>query len=208
MPASGTTPAVLVPVREDRAELMRQFAQRCPWRADDYPDLPKRLAPRTFWSAVYGPLTLHGALSGGSVAIVAFDRTRSGRTEHSWVQIGPGGLCYATKDSMGYPLKAPGYYLVKYGNQVRGHYPLPGLTEKMALDICRRTGLTPGFELQRRHGARPDRSFFATEAGLAFAKWFAAHPRRAREFSVDYGDLVEGAQTRMRLELARVALSS
>lgn len=176
-------------------ELFAQFAARHPWRIEDCPGVRKSHA-RTFWAVRTPGFVLNAMIYEGEV----FFSAMVGNETHSQVQGGVGSLRLMNGEPRfrNEPPYKAGFYLVKYGNQRRSHYPLPQLDEHMARELRLRAGLDDS-------GFGPS-DVFASEAGLGLAKWAAAFPRRAARHLVTHsylGDVRASVLKRMEFELAR-----
>lgn len=179
------------------------FAAHAPWTLEDYPGIAKS-ASTTFWAMQTPSFNLHAHLSDGTVFFTIYWPGRQ-KDFHSQVQAGVGGLRYLTPDDIDGPRKLwggdqPGFFLVKYGNQVRSREPIPGMTEAIATQVRQATGLG---EWDDHDSAT---AFFASDAGLALAKWAATYPGRAKKHArpnAYTGDWMSAVAHRMEFELTR-----
>jgi hypothetical protein len=189
----------------DPVELAQAFATRFPWRAQDFPGV----APgqeHVFWSKRLPGFILQGAVTPAGICFNAeIEEPYLGNTLmlHSQAPAGEGVLDYfeASRDCA-----APGFYLVKRRNQLRGKVPLPGMTEALAEEIRVLTGLEGG-----GHLVASVYEFISSEAGLALTKWVATFHTRAlnaggRGYPAYVGDWLLHAQLRMEFELLHAPL--
>lgn len=185
-PCPAAAPVQVAWLRQplDEQEVLRRAAQELPWRAEDYLGRLKR-EEDIFWTMQTPELTIGASVLGPSAYY--FVRNRKGTPYcTAEVAVGVGSLMFMEEDrTYREALPQPGYCLVKYRNQIHGSRPLP-LSAEQAQEVVTRSGL--GSETQ------PELSlcFYESEAGLALAKWVAAHPRRARRLAFDRRDFYIG----------------
>jgi len=194
--------------RRALSDMSKLFAERYPWKHEDYPDLRKS-ALTSFWSYRLPGIVVKAAIFHGTVFIFLGDKNTHPDLPMD-VQVGVGGLSRMQPESFGAEEEPCGYYLVKYGNQPRGRRPVAGMTPELAATVRQLTGLGGGDDDDDIHSHDVGgRTFFSTDAGLAFARWCAAFPLRMKQQQEPNGENYLGwrwwkdVHGRMEFELAR-----
>lgn len=181
-------------------QIEARFAAWRPWNPADYPTI-KKSHKNSFYALRTPHFEVRSSLAGHVYHGIYLPN--QGNYAHSEVQAGVGGLRYLSPPDKpsAFSVNRAGYYLVKYGNQPRGHSPIPGMDKDLAAQVRLATGL----------GGWDDSSatFFGSDSALALASWVATFPRRAAQHGVAtsyLGGWRESLVRLMEFQMARAGL--